>query len=73
MCLAALTLSGCAVMSFVGETEADMLPTWLGGLPANTPPRPGEAGYRKVVMQAEGTAPEQKAIKTSKDSAESAR
>jgi hypothetical protein len=54
--LLAATLSGCAAMTFIGETEADLLPSWAGGLPKNTPPRPGEAGYRKLVTQIEGRA-----------------
>jgi hypothetical protein len=41
-CLAAPLLSGCtATSNFV----ADTMPTWMGGLPADAPPRPSDPRY----------------------------
>jgi hypothetical protein len=41
-CLAAPLLSGCtATSNFV----ADTVPTWMGGLPADAPPRPSDPRY----------------------------
>lgn len=41
-CLAAPLLSGCtATSNFV----ADTLPTWMGGLPPDAPPRPSDPRY----------------------------
>src|ERR1700738_4444063 len=40
LCLAWVTLSSCAGGRTAGEHIADM-PYWMGGLPADGPPRPG--------------------------------
>ena len=39
-CLASATLSSCA-----GGHVADVVPHWMGGLPADAPPRPGTPEY----------------------------
>jgi hypothetical protein len=44
LCLAALSLSSCAGERTAGERFADM-PHWMGGLPADTPPRRGTPEY----------------------------
>jgi hypothetical protein len=44
LCLAFLALSSCAVGRTAGEHIADM-PYWMGGLPADTPPRRGTPEY----------------------------
>ncbi len=44
ICLADLLLSSCAGGRTVGEHIADM-PHWMGGLPADAPPRRGTAEY----------------------------
>jgi hypothetical protein len=44
LCLAALSLSSCTGGRTVGEHIADM-PPWLGGLPADAPPRRGTREY----------------------------
>jgi hypothetical protein len=43
-CLAALSLSSCAGGRTAGEHIADM-PHWMGGLPADAPPRRGTPEY----------------------------
>lgn len=40
--VACLALSGCAATSGV---VADSVPTWLGGMPKDVPPRPGTPEY----------------------------
>ena len=44
LCLACVSLSGCAGGRTPGEHIADM-PYWMGGLPADTPPRRGTPEY----------------------------
>jgi hypothetical protein len=44
LCLAALSLSCCAGGRTAGEHIADM-PHWMGGLPADAPPRRGTPEY----------------------------
>jgi hypothetical protein len=44
LCLAFLALSSCAGSRTPGEHIADM-PYWMGGLPADTPPRRGTPEY----------------------------
>jgi hypothetical protein len=44
LCLAVLSLSSCAGGRTVGEHIADM-PPWMGGLPADAPPRRGSPEY----------------------------
>ena len=44
LCLACLSLSSCAGGRTVGERIADV-PPWMGGLPADAPPRSGTPEY----------------------------
>ena len=44
LCLAALSLSSCVGGRTAGEHIADM-PHWMGGLPADAPPRRGTPEY----------------------------
>jgi hypothetical protein len=44
LCLAALSPSSCAGGRTAGEHIADM-PHWMGGLPADAPPRRGTPEY----------------------------
>jgi len=44
LCIAVLSLSSCAGGRTAGEHIADM-PHWMGGLPANAPPRHGTPEY----------------------------
>ena len=44
LCLAALSLSSCTGGRTAGEHIADM-PHWMGGLPADAPPRRGTPEY----------------------------
>jgi hypothetical protein len=45
LCLAVLSLSSCSTVNrTVGEHIADM-PPWMGGLPADAPPRRGSPAY----------------------------
>jgi hypothetical protein len=44
LCLAALSLASCAGGRTAGEHIADM-PHWMGGLPADVPPRRGTPEY----------------------------
>ena len=51
--LPAGVLSGCSTIntSLAGTGEA--LPTWLGGMPADVPPRPGTAKYDEFMKERE--------------------
>jgi hypothetical protein len=51
--LPAGVLGGCASIntSLTGTGEA--LPTWLGGMPADVPPRPGTAKYDEFMKERE--------------------
>jgi hypothetical protein len=46
-------LGGCSTIntSLAGTGEA--LPTWLGGMPADVPPRPGNAKYDEFMKEQE--------------------
>jgi hypothetical protein len=46
----AIALTGCASGGVVGE----VLPTWLGGMPKDVPPRPGTPEYEAHKKQLEG-------------------
>jgi len=52
--LAGLLLSACA--SSNGNFIGDNLPEWAGGLPPDTPPRPGTPGYQAYLQQINGDA-----------------
>jgi hypothetical protein len=51
--LQACVLSGCSTInsSLAGTGEA--LPTWLGGMPPDVPPRPGTAKYDEYMKEQE--------------------
>ena len=46
----AMSLTSCASGGVVGE----VLPTWLGGMPKNIPPRPGTPEYEAYKKRLEG-------------------
>jgi hypothetical protein len=50
LCLAALSLLSCAGGRTAGEHIADM-PHWMGGLPADTPPRSGTPEYDEMMAK----------------------
>src|SRR6266851_1425905 len=50
LCLAALLLTACAGGRTVGEHIADM-PPWMGGLPADAPPRRGTPEYDEFMAK----------------------
>ena len=50
LCLVALSLSSCAGGRTAGEHIADM-PHWMGGLPADAPPRRGTPEYDEMMAK----------------------
>jgi hypothetical protein len=50
LCLACLSVSSCAGGRTAGERIADM-PPWMGGLPADTPPRRGTPEYDEFMAK----------------------
>jgi hypothetical protein len=50
LCLAWVTLSSCAGGRTAGEHIADM-PYWMGGLPADAPPRRGTPEYDEMMAK----------------------
>ena len=50
LCLAYLSLSSCAGGRTAGEHIADM-PHWMGGLPADAPPRRGTPEYDEMMAK----------------------
>jgi hypothetical protein len=54
--LAALAcgLSGCGTINEkIADGAGDYIPQWLGGLPADAPPRPGTAKYDEFMKERE--------------------
>ena len=51
--IAATALASCAEVS---HTVADLVPHWAGGLPKNTPPRPGTPEYDAWLQQRQAEA-----------------
>jgi hypothetical protein len=52
--LAACALSGCGTINEkVAAGMGDYVPQWLGGLPADAPPRPGTAKYDEWMKERE--------------------
>ena len=52
--LLACGLSGCGTINEkLADGVGDYLPHWLGGLPADAPPRPGTAKYEEVMRERE--------------------
>jgi hypothetical protein len=52
-----ICLGGCSGSPAVGNYIADNLPPWAGGLPKNTPPRPGSARYAAYLRAIKGQPP----------------
>jgi len=50
LCLACFSLSSCAGARTAGERIADM-PHWMGGLPADAPPRRGTPEYDEMMTK----------------------
>ena len=50
LCLACLSLPGCTGDRTAGERIADM-PHWMGGLPADAPPRRGTPEYDEMMAK----------------------
>jgi hypothetical protein len=52
--LPACGLGGCGTINgYLVSTTGDYLPTWLGGMPADVPPRPGTAKYDEFMKERE--------------------
>jgi hypothetical protein len=52
--LAACALSGCGTINEkLASGMGDYFPQWLGGLPADAPPRPGTAKYDEWMKERE--------------------
>jgi hypothetical protein len=52
--LLACGLSGCGTINEkLADGVGDYLPHWLGGLPADAPPRPGTAKYDEFMRERE--------------------
>ena len=52
--LLACSLSGCGTVNEkVVDDAGDYIPQWLGGLPADAPPRPGTAKYDEWMKERE--------------------
>jgi hypothetical protein len=57
--IAALSLAGCALCGCGTINEklaagvSDAIPAWVGGLPADAPPRPGTAKYDEFMKERE--------------------
>jgi hypothetical protein len=52
--LPASTLGGCGTINEkLADGMADYVPQWMGGLPADAPPRPGSAKYQAFMREQE--------------------
>jgi hypothetical protein len=52
--LAACSLSACGTINEkLADGMGDYIPRWLGGLPADAPPRPGTAKYEEFMRERE--------------------
>jgi hypothetical protein len=52
--LAGFALSGCGTINEkLANGMGDYVPQWLGGLPADAPPRPGSAKYDEFMRERE--------------------
>ncbi len=70
LCIAALCLllSGCGLplddlRSKASGTIADLMPTWMGGLPKEVPPRPGDPKYAEWLKAQQDEAARPKSTK----------
>jgi hypothetical protein len=64
LCLACFSLSSCAGDRTAGERIANM-PHWMGGLPADAPPRRGTPEYDEMMAKRaqEAARPKTEAVK----------
>ena len=54
LALVACALSGCGTINEkLADGLGDYVPQWLGGLPADAPPRPGTARYEEFMRERE--------------------
>jgi hypothetical protein len=54
LALTAFGLGGCGTINEkLADGLADYMPQWLGGLPADAPPRPGTARYDEFMRERE--------------------
>jgi len=52
--LVACSLAGCGTVNEkLADGMGDYIPQWLGGLPADAPPRPGTAKYDEFMKERE--------------------
>jgi hypothetical protein len=52
--LLASSLGGCGTINEkIADGAGDYIPQWLGGLPADAPPRPGSAKYDEYMKERE--------------------
>jgi hypothetical protein len=52
--LPACGLGGCGTINgYLASSMSDAIPTWLGGMPADAPPRPGTAQYDEYMKERE--------------------
>jgi hypothetical protein len=51
--LPACSLGGCGTINGALSETGEVLPTWLGGMPADVPPRPGTAKYDEYMKEQE--------------------
>jgi hypothetical protein len=69
------SLGGCGTINEkLADGMADYVPQWLGGLPADAPPRPGTARYDEFMREREkkrlepADAPKEEAVQTTASS-----
>jgi hypothetical protein len=54
LALLACGLGGCGTINgYLAAGASDMIPQWLGGMPADAPPRPGTAKYDEYMQERE--------------------
>jgi hypothetical protein len=52
--LPACGLGGCGTINgYLAAGASDIIPQWLGGMPADAPPRPGAAKYDEFMKERE--------------------
>jgi hypothetical protein len=52
--LLACGLGGCGTINgYLAAGASDMIPQWMGGMPADAPPRPGTAKYDEYMKERE--------------------
>jgi hypothetical protein len=62
LALPACGLGGCGTINgYLAAGASDMIPQWLGGMPADAPPRPGTAKYDEYMQERERARLEPKA------------